>query len=129
MPSVRIVKPNSSRRFPKPNPAQAAKVLIWVRHTDLAAWFEVWGQKGTQVYICEDLWVPGSTCQTDQAVEALTRKRMPRPWKDFLSEAQILTTWTIERRRPSEEMRRLEAMDWLASLERFQKRFCGSETK
>ncbi|HOM19090.1 MAG TPA: hypothetical protein PK777_16880, partial [Thermoguttaceae bacterium] len=109
MPSVRIVKPKSLGHSPKPNPAQAAKVLIWVRHTDLAAWFEVWGKKGTQVYICEDLWVPGSTCQTDQAVEALTRKRMPRPWENFLlNEAQILTTWTIERRRPSEEMRRLE---------------------
>lgn len=127
MPSVRIIHP--SRVSKKPSQAQPPRLLIWVRHTDLASWFQVWGEKGTQVHICEDLWVPGSTCQEDQAIEALTLRRLPRSWKDFLDRAWLLKEWTVERRRPSEEMRRLEALDWLARLEQCQKPFCGGETK
>jgi len=126
MPSVRIVTQSS---FGKPRRERPiAELLIWVRHGDLAPWFEVWAKENLKIHICEDLWVPSGSNEDYQAVEAITRKRLPAYWREFLGEARIVKEWTIERRRPFEEVRRLEAMDWLASLERFQKKFCRGET-
>jgi len=103
-------------------------VLLWLSHSDRGTYIQVIGNRNAlRVFVAEELYCPDDNLEAEKMAWELTYLRLPGFWKKFYDspETKVVATHFVQRRRPSEEARVLECLEWLQKLEDFQRRFSG----